>query len=141
MVASMTRRGFMQTGTAAALGVGLSPALGLAGQRERKNDKQDLFGGFIVGMQSYTFRNFSLEQALPRTRDLGLHFMEFYRGHIPVNSTDDQIKAIRAMCFKYDITPIAFGVESFSSDNAANRRIFEFARKLGVRYLSADPSP
>jgi len=129
----------MQTGAASAFGLGLTPALSLAG--ERKNEKKDPFGGFIVGVQSYSFRNFSLEQALARTRDLGLHFMEFFRGHIPVNSTDDQIKVIRSLCFKYDITPIAFGVENFSSDNAANRRTFEFARKLGVRYLTADPSP
>jgi sugar phosphate isomerase/epimerase len=58
-----------------------------------------------------------------------------------LNSSDDQIKAIRNLCFKYDVTPIAFGVEGFTKDHAANRRKFEFARKLGVRYLSADPTP
>jgi sugar phosphate isomerase/epimerase len=111
-------------------------------QAARKDEKKrDPFGGFIVGVQSYSFRHFKLEQALSRTRDLGLHFVEFYNGHVPLTSTDDQIKSIRALCFKYDITPIAFGVEGFTKDNSANRRKFEFARKLGVRYLSADPSP
>jgi inosose dehydratase len=139
MESFMTRRRFIEAGTAAAIGLAGLPAGAQAGAR--KDATKDPFGGFIVGVQSYSFRNFSLEQALTRTRDLGLHFMEFYRGHIPLNTTDDQIKVIRNLCFKYDITPIAFGVEGFSKDNAANRRVFEFARKLGVRYLTADPSP
>jgi inosose dehydratase len=141
MESFMTRRQFVQAGTAGALGLAGLPAFAQAGERKNDKEKKDPFGGFIVGVQSYSFRNFTLEQALTRTRDLGLHFVEFFRGHVPLNSTDDQIKVIRNLCFKYDITPIAFGVEGFSKDNAANRRIFEFARKLGVRYLSADPSP
>src|SRR5581483_7872863 len=36
---------------------------------------------------------------------------------------------------------VAFGVERFTKDNAANRRLFEFGRALGIRYFSADPDP
>jgi inosose dehydratase len=36
---------------------------------------------------------------------------------------------------------VAFGVERFTKDHAANRRLFEFARRLGVRFLTADPEP
>jgi sugar phosphate isomerase/epimerase len=133
---SLSRRNFLQSAGAAAASLGLASALG-AGE----NKPGDPFGGFMVGVQSYSFRNFNLEQCLTRIRDLGLHFVEFYRGHVPLNSSDDQIKAVRNLCFQNNITPIAFGVEGFSKDNAANRRIFEFARKLGVRYLSADPTP
>ena len=52
-----------------------------------------------------------------------------------------QLDAAKAVLRRLNITPIAFGVESFTRDAAANRRTFEFARNLGVRYLSADPSP
>ncbi len=134
----VTRRGFLGTGAAGALalaGMSSSTAACAAAADEAK----DPFGGFLVGVQSYSFRHFNLEQALMKTRELGLHFVEFFRGHVPVNSTDDQIRSVRALCFQYDITPVAFGVESFTKDNAANRRIFEFARKLGVRYLERRP--
>lgn len=135
------RRKFL--GTAAALGLAGIPGSARTAQQETPSGKGkgDPYGGFLVGIQSYSFRMFNLEQALTRIRDLGLHFVELYRGHVPLTATDDQIKAARALCIKYDITPIAFGVESFTKDHAANRRTFEFARKLGVRYLSADPSP
>ncbi|MCI0642704.1 MAG: sugar phosphate isomerase/epimerase [Gemmataceae bacterium] len=137
MRSPLSRRRFLKSSAVGAVGLAAA-GFAHAGQ-ERK--KADPFGGFTVGVQSYTFRQFNLEQTLQRIQELGLHFVELYRGHLPVNAADDAIKSARNLCFKYDITPIAFGVEGFSKDNAANRRIFEFARKLGVRYLSADPSP
>src|SRR5438477_9428612 len=119
MESMITRRGFVQAGAVGALGLAA-----VAADAPAADAKKDPFGGFLVGVQSYSFRNFNLEQALTRTRDLGLHFIELYRGHVPLNSTDDQIKVVRNLCFQYDITPVAFGVESFSKDHAANRRTF-----------------
>ncbi len=132
----MNRRSFLKGAAAASATLaGLAPAL------YASPPQQDPYGGFTVGMQSYTFRNFNLEQALRRIQELGLHHVEFFRGHVPTNSTPAQIQAVQALCRRYGITPVAFGVESFTSDHNANRRIFEFARALGVRGLSADPTP
>lgn len=99
------------------------------------------FAGFTVGIQSYTFRNFNLEQALKRTQELGLKFAEFYRGHIPTDTSGDKLKGIKKLISDYGITPIAFGVEAFSKNHEANKKLFNFAAELGVKYLSADPSP
>ncbi len=130
----MTRRQFVHAGAATSFGLAAGTALA-------KDDK-DPFGGFTVGVQSYSFRNFKqLDQALAQTQKLGLRFIEFYRGHVPLGSTAAQIKAVKNLCRQHQITPIAFGVERFTKDAAANRRIFEFARNLGVHYLSADPDP
>ena len=137
----LPRRRFLQAGAAAAVAVAGAGAASASQQPAAAQEGPDPFGGFIVGVQSYSFRQFNLEQALTRIQDLGLHFVEFYNAHVPLGSTDEQINAARALCFRYGITPIAFGVEGFSKDHQANRRKFEFARKLGVRYLSADPSP
>jgi sugar phosphate isomerase/epimerase len=131
----VSRRRFLGAGAGAALGCASLPALADAAQ------ERNPFGGFTVGIQSYTFREFNREQALQRMQKLGVHYVEFYNGHVPVNSTEAQIKAVKSLCRDHGITPIAFGVEGFSKDHAANRRKFEFARNLGVRYLSADPDP
>jgi len=136
----LPRRQFLQVGAAAAAGLA-GAGTATASQPASAGEGPDPFGGFMVGVQSYTFRQFNLERALQAIQQLGLHFVEFFNAHVPLDSTDEQINAVRAMCFRYGITPIAFGVEGFSKDHAANRRKFEFARKLGVRYLSADPSP
>ena len=129
-----TRRDFLRTAAVAPV------ALGLAGVN-RAADPVKPYGGFTVGIQSYTFRNFTLEQTLKRIKDLGLTTAEFYRGHIPTDSKPDQLKRIKALCAEYGVAPLAFGVEAFSKDHAANQRIFAFTADLGAKYLTADPSP
>ena len=134
------RRDFLQVTGAAALGLTQLPNILSAAPVPRTPQQPDPFGGFTVGIQSYSFRNFKLEQALERTRDLGLRYIELYRGHVPLNSTAAQIKAVLGLCKQYQVTPIAFGVENFTKDHAFNRAKFVFARSLGVRYLSPTPT-
>src|SRR5437660_202499 len=72
---NLDRRHFLKATGAAALGLSQLPnPLSAAPARQQP----DPFGGFTVGIQSYSFRNFKLEQALERTRDLGLRYVEFY---------------------------------------------------------------
>lgn len=101
----------------------------------------EVTAGITLGVQSYTFRNFDLEPALKRIKDLGVKYAEFYNKHIPTNSSPEKLKAILALCKEYDVTPAGFGVAGFSKDHDANTKLFEFGRMLGVKYLSADPTP
>src|SRR5204862_1420498 len=91
-------------------------------------------------VQSYSYRRLTFERALEQIQNLGLRFVELYSGHVSTMATEAQIMAARNLCEKYRITPIAFGVERFTKDHDANRRLFEFGRRLGVRYLSASPT-
>ncbi len=134
----LSRRRFLQT-SACAGAVAALPAL--AGAAQVAQPANDAFGGFTVGIQSYSYRNFSRERAFEQIQKLGLRFVELYRGHVPTNATEAQLRAVRGELEKFRLTPIAFGVERFTKDHAANRRLFEFARNLGARYLSADPDP
>lgn len=134
MFAQMTRRQFL--GTSASL-AGSS----VLAQGAQAPPAADGFGGFTVGVQSYTFRNFNFEQAMQRIDDLGVRYVELFSAHVSPTSTPQQLDAAKALLRRHNITPISFGVQSFTSDAAANRRIFEFARNLGIRYLSADPAP
>ena len=79
-------------------GRGRRRLLGLAAAPVPRDD----LGGFTLGVQSYTFREFDLEQALKRIKDLGLKYAEFYRKHIPPDSTPDKLKAILKLCKEYE---------------------------------------
>ena len=114
---------------------------GLAATRPLFAEPADEFGGFTLGMQSYTFRKFSLEQALKKTNELGLKYVEFYNGHVPITNDENKIKAVKKLCGEYGITPVAFGVEGFTKDHDANKKKFEFGKALGIKTLSADPTP
>jgi sugar phosphate isomerase/epimerase len=132
-VFNLDRRRFLAA-TAAA-------SLGLLGLPRRSAAADDPFGGFHVGAQSYTFRNFDLEQALNRMKKLGLHYGEFYQKHAPLGMTAEQIKAFLKLCKEYEVTPLAWGVQSFTKDHDKNKAIFDFGKALGLRMFSADPSP
>jgi sugar phosphate isomerase/epimerase len=131
-VPALDRRRFLAAGAAA--------VAGLAGLLQAA-DKDDPFGGFTLGMQSYTLRNFKLEQALKRIQEVGLHFVEFATGHVPVTDNADAIKAVLKLCSDYDIKPIAYGVQRFTKDHDANKKLFEFGKALGITTFSASPDP
>jgi sugar phosphate isomerase/epimerase len=139
-----SRRRFLEVGGAALFGAAALPLMSGSAQDQKKEKGErpaDGFGNFRVGAQSYTFRNFNVEQALQRIHNLGLRHVELTRIHVPATSTPEQLRAIRNRCRELEITPVGYGVERFTRDTDANRRIFELGRALGVRYLSADPDP
>jgi len=129
MTSSLTRRQFLASSAVLAAWARLSAA------------DADPFGGFILGVQSYTFRNFDLEQALKRTQDLGLNYAEFYRKHIPTDSSPENLRGILALCAEYKVKPVSFGVEKFTKDHDKNKKLFDFAQAIGIKFVSADPDP
>jgi sugar phosphate isomerase/epimerase len=129
----LSRRRFLQVG-ASALSLAAGRALGAA-------TEGDPFGGFTVGVQSYSFRKFDTEHALKGMRDLGLSHVELYPKHAPLSSTPGQIKAVRDLCREYGVKPVAYGVQGFTRDHDANRKIFEFGKQFGINAFSADPDP
>ncbi len=130
------RRSFLRAGAAAALGLA-----GLRGLRAAEDQPSDAFGGFLLGAQSYTFRDFNTEQCLKQMKDLGLHYAEFFQKHAPENSTPAQVAALLKLCKEYEVTPRAWGVQGFTKDHDKNRKSFEFGNALVVKMLSADPAP
>jgi len=96
--------------------------------------------GFNLGVQTYTFRNFDLEQALKRIKELGIKHAEFYSKHIPPDANSTKLKGILELCKEYDVTPVGFGVSGFTKDHDKNKQLFDFGKAIGVKYLSADPS-
>jgi sugar phosphate isomerase/epimerase len=131
----VSRRHFLRTSAATTCGLLVAPALLRA-----EDPKNERFGPFTIGVQSYTFREFDLEQCLKRMKELGLHYGEFYTKHIPFDSSPDQIKAILKTCKDYDVTPAGYGVLPFTKNHEANKKAFQLGKALGLKYLSADPT-
>jgi inosose dehydratase len=127
----LSRRSFLQ-GTAAAAGVlalGARPAFAA----------DDPYGGFRMGSQSYSFRKFDYKGAIERLKQLGLTNMEFCAAHFPPAPEHADLPAILAYIKESGITPISYGVENFAGDADANRLKFDFAKKMGLEVLTANP--
>ena len=128
---TLNRRAFLGASAATATGLFAPRAASAAGD----------FNGFNVGIQSYTFRNFDLEQMLKKSKELGLKYAEFYSKHIPPGSSPEKLAAILKLCAEYEVKPAGFGVSRFTKDHDANKKMFDFGKAIGVKYLSADPTP
>jgi sugar phosphate isomerase/epimerase len=92
-------------------------------------------------VQTYTFRNFDLEPALKRIKELGIKNGEFYSKHIPPDAPPEKLKGILQLCKEYEVTPVGFGVQAFTKNHDANKKLFDFGKAIGLKYLSANPSP
>jgi inosose dehydratase len=114
------------------------------------SDKIDQDGDsspFKLGIQSYSLRGLTergrpdLAKALAATKELGIHYWESYVAHVPMNADPKALAGMKKEIEGAGVSVIAYGVVPFGKDADANRRTFEFAKRLGVSYLSADPDP
>ncbi len=94
-----------------------------------------------LGLQLYSLRKFPLDAALKHAKDLGFEQVEFYSGMFPLNSSDEKIAEVVGKVKELGLTISAHGVNGFGKDFDANRRVFEFAKKVGLKTITAGPSP
>jgi len=101
----------------------------------------DPFGGWPIGIQSYSLRKFDLQQAVRHMQGLGVHYVEFYSKHVPLDSTVAQLSELKELLDEAGITMSSHGVNKFSKDHDANRKVFEFAKRAGLKNITANPTP
>jgi sugar phosphate isomerase/epimerase len=105
------------------------------------SDEEDAYRGLPMGIQSYTLRNFNLNEALRHIRGLKLHFVEFFSAHYPLDASPDKIAEMNDLLKEARLKISAHGVTGFGGDHEANRRVFEFAKAAGFKNITANPEP
>lgn len=140
MFTSLSRRRFLTLSAAAAAGATWFNAPQIL-QAAALADGKETWGGFPVGVQSYSLRNFKLPEALRHLQGMGVHYVEFASTHLPTTANDEQIAETMKLAKETDLKVSAHGVNAFSKDHAKNKAIFDFAKRLGVRTMTANPQP
>ncbi len=126
-----SRRNFLRL---AAAGAGAA-MIGTA----RRAAAADDYGGFAMGLQTYSLRGYPVDKALDLAKSLGISTLEFFPGHYSPSSTPEEIAAMKKRLATLGLTALGHGVSPFTADHEANRKFFDFAKRAGIRYLSADP--
>lgn len=132
---SVSRRRFLALASAAAAGATIFDAPHILQAADAP------YGGFPVGVQSYSLRNFNTLEAIRHIQGMGLHYVEFYSKHLSPTATPREIGETAELLKRADLTVSAHGVNGFSSDDEANRKIFQFAKRAGIRNITANPAP
>ena len=103
--------------------------------------------GFKLAIHSYTFRKFTIDEAIQKTAALGIKYMSI-SGHLSFDGktqlatadlTDDQIQAVRQKVAAAGLTLVNIGVMDLPADEAKCRKVFEVAKKLGIDVIVAEP--
>ena len=94
---------------------------------------------FQLGMASYTFREFPMEQAIAFTKRLGVQRIAFKDVHLRLDSTPAQIAAAVAKVKEAGLDLYGGGVIYMKSEAEVNRA-FEYAKEAGMRIIVGVPN-
>jgi sugar phosphate isomerase/epimerase len=113
-------------------------------------DSEHRVGGFVVGCQAYMFHRFTAFEAIEKTAAAGGKVIEFYPGQslspdekttkVEPGASDETIEKLKAKARQHGLLIVNFGVVGIPRDEAGARRVFDFAKKLGVRAITIEPT-
>ncbi len=94
-----------------------------------------------LGVASYSFRNFSREQAIQMTKALGTPYLNVKDFHLKLSSTPAEIAAARKEFAENGIVLVGCGNISFDKDDADDiRKKFEYAKQAGFPLIVCAPT-
>ncbi len=105
-------------------------------------------GGFAIGCQAWTFNKFTVFEAIEKTEQAGGKVIEFFPGQrlskeepnvkFDHNVSKEVLEKVQAKLKQHNITPMAYGVVPLSKSEESCRKVFEFAKALGIRVINTE---
>lgn len=104
---------------------------------------------FPIAIQCWTFREYSFQEALEKAKALGIDFVQPYPGQVlrpdksevefDHNLSEENIQWVQRKLEEHGQYLIAYGVVEFDNTEEDMRKVFDFAKKLGIRTVVAEP--
>lgn len=94
---------------------------------------------FELGLASYTFRAFSLDDTLAMTKRLGLRKISFKSMHLPLESKPEEIQAVRVKVKAAGLELYAGGVIYMKTELEV-RQAFAYAKTAGMKMIIGVPN-
>jgi sugar phosphate isomerase/epimerase len=121
----------------------LAAALSL--RAENKIPDEYKTGGFFIGCQSYTFSHFTMFEAIDKTVEVGGKVLELGNGQILSKEDPDVTwnykspvavqQKLKERLAQYHLRPVNYGVVEVPQNEAEARKLFEFAKFMGLRAI------
>ena len=104
--------------------------------------------GFAIGCQAYTFNRFTVFEAIEKTAEAGGKVIEFYPGQKLSkeqpdvkwghDASDEVVAQVVAKLAQHKIKAVNYGVVSIPTEEDGARKVFAFAKKLGLRAVTTE---
>lgn len=105
-------------------------------------------GGWFIGCQAWTWNRFTVTEGIEMTAKAGGRVIEFYPGQRlskeepnvswDHNSSPETIEKVKALLAKYHLKAVNYGVVGISKNPAEARKVFEFAKTMGMRAITTE---
>lgn len=135
----MKRREFFKTAGAGMAAASFTSAACAVSREEKTSEGKQAYQ-WQLGMASYTFREFSLDDTLTMTKRLGLKRIAFKSFHLPLESTESEIRAIAAKVKQEGLDLYGCGVIYMKSEEEV-LRAFDYAGAAGIKVIIGVPNP
>lgn len=106
--------------------------------------------GWAIGCQAYTFNRFTAYDAIEKTAKAGGKVIEFYPGQ-KLSATDGDLKVdhaspqvgeviakLQAKLKEHGVKAVNYGVVGIPANEAEARKVFDFAKKMGMRAVTTE---
>lgn len=103
-----------------------------------------------LGVAAWSFNRFTLFEAVDKAAAMGIPCVEAFEGQrlspegpatVNAELSDEQIAGLRAKLRKAGVELPSIYIHNLPGDEAASRRLFAFARRLGVGTIVSEPAP
>jgi len=133
-----TRRDFIKLAGMGMAAASLSPALE-GSPKIRLGEAKKAHQRLKLGMASYTFRKFNLEDTLNMTKRLGLQRIAFKSFHLSLESTEDEIKAVAEKVKAAGLDLYGCSVVYMQNEEEVHRT-FNYAKAAGMKVIIGVPN-
>lgn len=133
-----TRRDFFRVTGKGLVAVSLASTLKACASAEKNESSGNVGEVLKLGIASYTFRKFNLEETIAMTKRTALTRIAFKSFHLPLESTPDEIRSIAAKVRQAGLELYGCGVIYMNSEDEVNRA-FNYAKEAGVQVIIGVP--
>jgi len=135
------RRRFIQTGLLGSAAALAAANLGPNAFAAVTKPERDPDGGLKLGMASYTYRKFPLDEAIAMTKQAGFKYINLKDAHLKLDSTSAERQAARQKIEAAGLKLMGGGVIYIKNDEAQIQRVFEYAKDAGMPVIVCSPVP
>jgi sugar phosphate isomerase/epimerase len=92
-----------------------------------------------LGLQSWTCRNMTFDDVVAFAGAHKIKYLQLIAKHIDPKGTREETLRKKAVLDQHGLVCYTFGVAGTSMDKEENRKLFEFAKLMGIRLIVVEP--
>ncbi len=125
-------------------------SVGKCVEAEMQHSNTDVYDSWRLGTQAWTFNRFTLYEAIDKTASLGLDWLEAYPHGQKLSKEKPNIvfghnmpaeikEEVKQKLSEAGLKLVNYGVVGLPDDEAECRKVFEFAKEMGIETLVSEP--